>query len=63
MANKSCTGSGTLVTIDGRSFCVGEKIISKNPRSKFYVGRKKRNKTTVKRTNRQRKQKGTKKAK
>jgi hypothetical protein len=31
----SCKSPGTIVTIDGKQWCVGEKIISKNPRSKW----------------------------
>jgi hypothetical protein len=31
----SCKPPGTIVTIDGKQWCVGEKIISKNPLSKW----------------------------
>ena len=41
---KTCKSPGTLVFIDGKEWCVGEKIISKNPRSRLNKKNKK-NKT------------------
>ena len=38
---KTCKSPGTLVFIDGKEWCVGEKIISKNTRSRLN----KKNKT------------------
>ena len=31
----TCRAPGELVFIDGKTWCVGEKIISKNPRSRW----------------------------
>lgn len=48
----SCKPPGTIVVIDGKQWCVGEKIISKNPRSRWNKSKtqnkkkgKKQNKT------------------
>jgi hypothetical protein len=43
----TCTGTGSLVHIDGRDWCVGEKIVSKWKHSKRNrKTTKKRSKTT-----------------
>jgi len=43
---KTCKSPGTIVFIDGKEWCVGEKIISKNPRSRLNKkGKKDNNKT------------------
>ena len=45
-SRKTCKSPGTLVFIDGKEWCVGEKIISKNPRSRLNKkGKKDNNKT------------------
>jgi len=44
----SCKSPGTIVTIDGKQWCVGEKIISKNPRSKWNKKNKKNKKNQSK---------------
>jgi len=36
----SCKPPGTIVVIDGKQWCVGEKIISKNPRSQWNKSKK-----------------------
>jgi len=43
----SCKPPGTIVVIDGKQWCVGEKIISKNPRSQWNKS-KKQNKKNMK---------------
>jgi hypothetical protein len=54
----SCKPPGTIVTIDGKQWCVGEKIISKNPRSRWnkkkQSKRKKSQNKTKKRLNKKR---------